>query len=68
MENKVKDLRESQGFSQGRLGGLVGVSRQTINSLEKGRYNPSIELAFKLSKIFKKSIEEIFIYEEGKNE
>jgi len=68
MENIVKDLRESQGFSQGRLGELVGVSRQTINSLEKGRYNPSIELAFKLSKIFKKSIEEIFIYEEGKNE
>jgi len=68
MENIVKDLRESQGFSQGRLGELVGVSRQTINSLEKGRYNPSIELAFKLSKIFKKNIEEIFIYEEGKNE
>ncbi len=64
MRNHVKELREINNLSQGTLGELVGVSRQTINSLEKGRYNPSIELAFKLSKIFDKKIEEMFIYEE----
>ena len=64
MKNIVKDLRQEKGLSQNQLGNLVGVSRQTINSLERGRYNPSIELAFKLSKIFKKNIEEIFIYGE----
>ncbi len=64
MKNNVKEFRESSNLSQGKLGDLVGVSRQTINSLENGRYNPSIELAFKLSKVFGKKIEEIFIYEE----
>lgn len=66
IENKVKRLREEQKLSQGQLGKLVGVSRQTINSLENGRYNPSIVLAFKLAKIFSKKIEEIFIYREEK--
>ncbi len=65
MLNHIKDLREKNNISQGKLGDLVGVSRQTINSLEKGRYNPSIELAFKLSKVFDKKIEEMFIYEEA---
>ncbi len=64
MLNHIKDLREKNNISQGKLGELVGVSRQTINSLEKGRYNPSIELAFKLSKVFDKKIEEMFVYEE----
>ncbi len=64
MLNHIKDLREKNNISQGKLSELVGVSRQTINSLEKGRYNPSIELAFKLSKVFDKKIEEMFIYEE----
>ncbi len=64
MINHIKELREEKNLSQGSLGELVGVSRQTINSLEKGRYNPSIELAFKLSRIFEQSIEEIFVYEE----
>jgi putative transcriptional regulator len=68
IKNFVKELREECSYSQQKLGDLVGVSRQTINSLEKGRYNPSIELAFKLSKIFSRTIEEIFIYEEGNNE
>ncbi len=63
MKNRVKELREVAGFSQGKLGELLGVSRQTINSLENGRYNPSIELAFKLSGTFELTIEEIFIYE-----
>lgn len=64
MKNRVKEFREAAGFSQGKLGELLGVSRQTINSLENGRYNPSIELAFKLSGTFELTIEEIFIYEE----
>ncbi len=63
MKNRVKELREMAELSQGKLGELIGVSRQTINSLENGRYNPSIELAFKLSGTFKLTIEEIFIYE-----
>lgn len=63
MKNRVKELREVAGFSQGKLGELLGVSRQTINSLENGRYNPSIELAFKLSGTFELKIEDIFIYE-----
>ncbi len=64
MKNKVKDLRTQFGYSQAKLGELLSVSRQTVNSLENGRYNPSIELAFKISKVFNQTIEEIFIYEE----
>jgi len=64
MKNKVKIFRQALKLSQSTLGDKVGVSRQTINSLEKGKYNPSITLAFRLSKIFKCPIEEIFIYEE----
>jgi len=64
MKNRVKEFRDANGFSQGKLGEALGVSRQTINSLENGRYNPSIELAFKLAKVFETSIESIFIYEE----
>lgn len=68
MKNNVKEIRETMGLSQGKLGEVLGVSRQTINSLENGRYNPSIELAFKLAHTFNTSIEEIFIYEEkGEN-
>jgi putative transcriptional regulator len=63
MKNKVKELREKNGYSQAKLGELLGVSRQTVNSLEKGRYNPSIHLAFKISIVFEQTIEEIFIYE-----
>lgn len=68
MLNNVQKFRTEQGLSQGKLAELVGVSRQTINSLESGRYNPSIILAFKLSKVFDKSIESIFIYKEIENE
>lgn len=64
MRNNVQKLRQESGLSQGKLGALVEVSRQTINSLESGRYNPSITLAFKLAKVFNKAIEEIFIWEE----
>lgn len=64
MKNNVKAFREENGWSQGKLGDLLDVSRQTINSLENGRYNPSIDLAFKLARLFNTTIEEIFIYED----
>jgi len=64
MENHIKDLRAKYNFSQDRLAEELGVSRQTIISLEKGRYNPSITLAFKLARLFNCHIEDIFIYEE----
>lgn len=64
MKNTIKELREKNGYTQDDLAVLAEVSRQTIISLEKGKYNPSIQLAFKLGKIFNLSIEEIFIYEE----
>ena len=64
MKNRLEELRRKKGISQERLAEAMGVSRQTINSLESGRYNPSIKLAFKLARYFDLSIEEIFIYEE----
>lgn len=64
MQNKVREYREEFGYSQGQLAELVNVSRQTINSLETDKYNPSIFLAHKLSKIFHVSIEELFLFED----
>ena len=64
MKNNIKDLRARYDFSQDVLAEKLGVSRQTIISLEKGRYNPSITLAFKLARLFNCQIEDIFIYEE----
>lgn len=64
MTNKIKEFRKLQNLTQDDLAFKLGVSRQTIISLEKGKYNPSINLAFKISKIFGKLIEEVFIYEE----
>jgi putative transcriptional regulator len=66
MENRLEELRKWRKVSQEELALILEVSRQTINSLETGRYNPSILLAFKLSRYFGKPIEEIFIYEEVK--
>jgi putative transcriptional regulator len=63
LKNNVQLFREEKGLLQRELAELTGVSRQTIISLENGKYNPSIQLAFRLSKVFKKRIEEIFIYE-----
>ena len=68
MQNNVQQLRQEMDLSQAKLGDMVGVSRQTINSLEAGRYNPSITLAFKLAKVFNKKIEDIFIYKENEDE
>lgn len=64
MKNKIKDLREQSGFTQQYLADKVNVSRQTIISLENGRYNPSIFLAYKIAKVFKMTIEDIFVFEE----
>lgn len=64
MKNKLEELRKARGIKQEELADAMQVSRQTIGSLEKGRYNPSILLAFKLAKYFEMSIEDIFIYEE----
>ena len=66
LKNKVEEYRKQLGEKQEELAMLVGVSRQTIISIEKGKYNPSILLAFKIANHFGKSIEEIFIYEEEK--
>jgi len=62
LENRLRELREIKGMTQEELAAGVGVSRQTIISLERGKYNPSIFLAFKLARAFGLSIEEVFIY------
>lgn len=63
MKNRLEEIRKQHGLTQEELATKLEVSRQTINSLEKGKYNPSILLAFKISKLFKMLIEDIFIYE-----
>ncbi|MGR3764218.1 helix-turn-helix transcriptional regulator [Rossellomorea sp. NS-SX7] len=64
MKNKIKELRAERKLTQDQLADRLGVSRQTIISLERERYNPSINLAFKIARVFQCSIEDIFIYEE----
>ena len=64
MKNRLEELRKERGIKQEDLAVALEVSRQAISSLENGRYNPSILLAFKISRFFGLSIEEIFIYEE----
>ncbi|OUN84418.1 transcriptional regulator [Flavonifractor sp. An52] len=64
MKNRLEELRKSKGISQEELATALEVSRQTISSLEKGRYNPSILLAFKIARYFGMIIEDIFLYEE----
>ena len=64
MKNRLEALRKARGIKQEELAEALEVSRQTIGSLENGRYNPSILLAFKLARYFATTIEDIFIYEE----
>lgn len=64
LKNRLEEIRKSKGIKQEELAAVLEVSRQTIGSLENGRYNPSITLAFKIARYFNMSIEEIFIYEE----
>ncbi len=60
MNNRVRDLRSREGMSQAELGTALGVSRQTVNSIENGRYLPSLPLAFALARLFDRAIEDIF--------
>lgn len=64
MKNRLEEIRRAKGIKQEELALALEVSRQTIGSLENGRYNPSILLAFKIARYFGMAIEEIFIYEE----
>lgn len=63
MENRLKDLRAERNWSQGDLAERLDVSRQTVNSLERGKYDPSLPLAFKIADVFGLAIEDIFIPE-----
>lgn len=65
MKNRLEELRRTRGIKQEDLAAALEVSRQTIGSLENGRYNPSILLAFKIAHYFDMRIEDIFIYEEA---
>jgi len=64
LQNKVSDFRKKYGFSQDRLAEKLGVSRQTIISIEKGKYNPSLPLAMIMAELFETNVESIFILEE----
>lgn len=66
VKNRLEEIRKQRGVKQEELALALEVSRQTIGSLENGRYNPSIILAFKIARYFNMRIEEIFIYEEEK--
>ncbi len=65
MRNKVEELRKGMGLSQEEFARAIRVSRQTVSSIENGKYNPSLELAFVISHFFGKPIEGIFLYEGG---
>ena len=64
MKNRIEEIRKERGILQDEFAKSLGVSRQTISSLENGRYNPSIMLAHKIAKFFGMTIEEVFIFEE----
>lgn len=64
MNNRLRQLRERQAWSQGELAERLAVSRQTVNALETGKYDPSLPLAFRIARLFGESIESIFIPEE----
>lgn len=68
MKNRIKDFRKESNITQQQLADLVSVSSRTIISLEKGKYNPSVLLAYKIAQVFKVSIEDLFIFEEDDNE
>jgi putative transcriptional regulator len=65
METKIRQLRQNKGITQQELADSVGVTRQTINALENARYNPSLLLAYKITKVLgKNSIEDVFMFDE----
>ena len=65
MENRLRVLRAERNWSQAELGGRIGVSRQAINAIETGKYDPSLPLALKIARVFEKRVEEIFELEEN---
>ena len=65
MKNRIEEIRKDRGVRQEEFAKALGVSRQTISSLETGRYNPSIFLAWKIARYFGMTIEEVFIFEEN---
>ncbi len=67
MKNRLEELRGKNGWSQQELADRVEVTRQTIISLEKGRYNPSLTLAFRLARLFQMTIEDLFLYSSEDN-
>ena len=68
MKNRIRELRKINTMTQEDLSRLVNVSRQSIIAIESGKYNPSLELAYNISKVFNSTIEEVFQFEEGGNE
>ncbi len=64
MKNRIEEIRKERGILQEEFAKAMGVSRQTISSLERGRYNPSILLAYSIAKYFDMTIEEVFLFEE----
>lgn len=64
MKNRLKVLRAEKNITQEELGEIIGVSRQTINAIEKEKFDPSLPTAFRMSKLFNLRIEEIFFYEQ----
>lgn len=64
MNNRIRELRRERKLTQEELSVRVGVSRQSIVAIERGKYNPSLDLAFKIAKEFDQSVEEVFIFEE----
>ena len=64
MNNRIKELRKEKNITQDELGTAVGVTRQTVISLENGKYNASLQLAYKIAKYFGMQIEEVFLFEE----
>ena len=60
MTNRLRELRASKAWSQGELASRLGVSRQTINAIETGKYDPSLELAFRIARLFRVRIEDVF--------
>jgi len=63
MKNRLRELREARGLTQEELAKALGVTRQTIIAIEKGKYDPSLRLAFKIARFFGAKIEDIFIYD-----
>jgi len=68
MDNRIKELRQKERWTQEELARRVGVSRQSVVAIESGKYNPSLELAFKISREFNCTIEEVFLFKEGEKD